>query len=75
VLEVEGLGGMRYRLARDGIAEVWSAAWPGWCFVRMSRARSDQPLLLRAPWHRIHAAHRPPRRNPDKPRSPEHDPA
>jgi hypothetical protein len=63
VLEVEGLGGMRYRLARDGIADVWWAAWPGWCFVRMSCARSDLPLLLHAPWHRLHAAHRAPKQS------------
>jgi hypothetical protein len=60
--QVEGLGGRVYRLARDAILDAWSADWPGWCFVRMTK--HGQPVLVRAPWHRLHAAHRPPRRYP-----------
>lgn len=43
----EGLDGMRYRLARDGIVDVWPAGWPGWSFVQLSCGRADLPLLLR----------------------------
>jgi hypothetical protein len=63
--EVTGMSGITYRLARDGIADAWSSNRPGWCFVRMTRGRPDMPLLVKAPWHMLHAAHRPPkRRNP-----------
>jgi hypothetical protein len=53
-----GLGGHVFHLARDGIADVQSAVWPGWSFVRMSCGRPDLPLLVRAPWLRLAAAQR-----------------
>jgi hypothetical protein len=62
--EVEGLGGHRFRLARDGVADAWSSAWPGWSFVRLSRGRPHLPLLVKAPWHVLHAAHRAPKKLP-----------
>jgi hypothetical protein len=55
------MGGMIYRLARDGIADAWPAAWPGWSFVRMSCARTDLPLLVKGMAGTIRAAHRMPR--------------
>jgi hypothetical protein len=59
--EVTGLGGHRYRLARDGIADARSSARPGWSYVTLTRGRPDLPLLVKAPWHALHAAHRPPK--------------
>lgn len=55
---VESLGGNVFRLARDGIADAWPAGWPGWSYVRLSRGRTNMPLLVWGMAGTIRAAHR-----------------